>query len=45
MMFETLPEARSKLLSFGTSVEVLEPQELRESMEDFASSIAEFYRQ
>lgn len=45
MMFETLPEARSKLLSFGTSVEVLEPQELRESMEDFASRIAEFYRQ
>ncbi|HEX6479814.1 MAG TPA: YafY family protein [Ktedonobacteraceae bacterium] len=45
MMFETLPEARSKLLGFGTSVEVLEPQELRDSIEDFASRIAEFYRQ
>jgi predicted DNA-binding transcriptional regulator YafY len=43
MMFETLSEARSKLLSFGKSVEVLEPQELRDSMGDFAKGIAEFY--
>ena len=45
MMFETLPEARSKLLGFGTSVEVLEPLELRKSMGDFARQIAEFYHQ
>jgi predicted DNA-binding transcriptional regulator YafY len=44
MMFETLPVARSQLLSFGTSVEVLEPQELRESMADYARRIAEFYK-
>ena len=41
---ETLPEARLKLLAFSTSVEVLEPLELRESMGDFASRIAEFYQ-
>ena len=44
MVFETLPEARSKLLGFGTSVKVLAPQEWRESMGDFASRIAEFYQ-
>lgn len=44
MMFETLPEARSKLLSFGTSIEVLEPLELRESIGEYANRIAEFYR-
>lgn len=44
MMFETLPEARSRLLAFGTSVEVLEPLELRESMRDYASKIAGFYQ-
>jgi len=44
MLFESLPEARSRLLSFGTSVEVLEPQELRNSLADFASRIAEFYK-
>ena len=44
MMFDTLPEARSRLLGFGTSVEVLEPQELRDSMGDFAKEMAEFYR-
>ncbi len=44
MLFESLPEARSRLLGFGTNVEVLEPQDLRDSLADFASRIAEFYR-
>ena len=44
MLFESLPEARSRLLGFGTNVEVLEPQDLRDSMGDFASRIAEFYK-
>jgi predicted DNA-binding transcriptional regulator YafY len=41
--FESLPQARSRLLSFGTLVEVLEPQELRESLADIAARIATFY--
>ena len=44
MLFEALPEARSRLLGFGTNVEVLEPQDLRDSLADFASRIAEFYK-
>jgi len=43
VMFEGLPEARSRLFSLGTRVEVLEPQELRRSLADFAASIATFY--
>lgn len=43
VMFEGLMEARSRLFSLGTMVEVLEPQELRHSLADFAASIATFY--
>jgi predicted DNA-binding transcriptional regulator YafY len=43
ILFETLPEACSRLFSFGTMVEVLEPQELRDSLADIAARIATFY--
>lgn len=43
MTLETLGMARSYVLGFGTMVEVLEPQELRDSVLDFASRIVAFY--
>lgn len=43
ILCETLPEACSRLFSFGTMVEVLEPQELRDSLADIAARIATFY--
>jgi predicted DNA-binding transcriptional regulator YafY len=41
--FESLPQARHHLLSFGTLVEVLEPPELRESIASFAAGVAKLY--
>lgn len=41
--FESLPQARYHLFSFGTKVEVLEPRELRESLGDFAARVAQMY--
>jgi len=41
--FETLEDARARLLSFGRAVEVLEPSALRKSLADYASQIAELY--
>jgi predicted DNA-binding transcriptional regulator YafY len=41
--FESLEVARMELLSFGTLVEVLEPEELRASLANLATSVAEFY--
>lgn len=43
LLFEGLPQARSRLLGLGTMVEVLEPQELRDSLAEFAARIATFY--
>lgn len=43
ILFETLPEACSRLFSFSTMVEVLEPQELRDSLADIAARIVTFY--
>jgi predicted DNA-binding transcriptional regulator YafY len=43
LLFEGLPEARSRLLGLGTMIEVLEPQELRDSLAEFAARIANFY--
>jgi predicted DNA-binding transcriptional regulator YafY len=43
--FETLEEARTRILGFGRAVEVLEPLALRKSIVDFATQIAGFYAQ
>ncbi|MDQ2717979.1 MAG: YafY family transcriptional regulator [Chloroflexota bacterium] len=45
MTFESLEMARGSMLSLGTWVEVLSPQELREHVIDFARGIVEFYEQ
>jgi predicted DNA-binding transcriptional regulator YafY len=44
LSFETLLEARDRILGFGRAVEVLEPEALRKSIIDFATQIASFYR-
>lgn len=41
--FETFEEARKQLLNFGGAVEVIEPQSLRRSVQDFAEQIVEVY--
>jgi len=41
--FESLSQARHHLFSVGTMAEVLEPQELRASLADFAASLARLY--
>jgi predicted DNA-binding transcriptional regulator YafY len=41
--FETLEDARARLLGFGRAVEVLEPAALRKSLADYASQIARLY--
>jgi len=43
LTFETFEAAQGVLLGFGTTAEVLEPQELRDSMGDLAAGIAAFY--
>ncbi len=43
LQFESLSQARTRLFSVGTMVEVLEPLELRESLAQFAAEIAQFY--
>lgn len=43
LTFESLEHARSRMLSWGTLIEVLEPRELRESVIDFATRIAALY--
>ena len=43
--FETFEAARSRILSFGRAIEVLEPQALRKSVVDFANQIDDFYKQ
>ena len=45
LFFESLSHARSHLLGFGTTVEVLEPQELRDSLAEYAVRIAQLYGQ
>lgn len=42
--FESLEDARARLLGLGGAVEVLEPEALRLSMADFAQQIATRYR-
>ena len=44
LTFETLNEARERLLALGGMVEVLEPPELRWSIADYAEQIAKLYR-
>jgi predicted DNA-binding transcriptional regulator YafY len=41
--FESLDEARRRILGFGRAVEVLEPVALRNSVIDFARQIVELY--
>jgi len=41
--FETFEEARKRLLNFGGAVEIIEPQSLRRSVQDFAEQIVEVY--
>jgi predicted DNA-binding transcriptional regulator YafY len=41
--FESLPEARERLLGFGGAVEILEPVALRESVVDFGRQIVSRY--
>ena len=43
LTFETFEGARTSMLGFGTNVEVLEPQELREGVAEFAARIVAFY--
>lgn len=41
--FETFEEARKRLLNFGGAAEVLEPQALRSSIQDFAAQVQAIY--
>jgi predicted DNA-binding transcriptional regulator YafY len=41
--FETLEDARARLLAFGGAVEVLEPRALRDSVQDYAHRIMDLY--
>ncbi len=41
--FETIWDARERILGFGGAVEVLEPEALRKSVIDFATQIVAFY--
>lgn len=43
LVFEDMHFARNRLMGLGTLVEVLEPQELRDSILTLASSLVEFY--
>jgi predicted DNA-binding transcriptional regulator YafY len=43
LRFESFEAARSRILSFGRAMEVLEPQALRKSIHDFANQIVDFY--
>jgi predicted DNA-binding transcriptional regulator YafY len=43
--FETMWDARERILGFGRAVEVLEPEALRHSVIDFAAQIVAFYAQ
>jgi predicted DNA-binding transcriptional regulator YafY len=43
--FETLEDARARILGFGRAVEVLEPTALRKSLADYANQIARLYEQ
>jgi predicted DNA-binding transcriptional regulator YafY len=43
--FETIWDARERILGFGRAVEVLEPEPLRESVIDFAAQIVALYRE
>jgi predicted DNA-binding transcriptional regulator YafY len=41
--FETLPDARARILALGRAVEVLAPQALRDSILDYATQIVDLY--
>jgi predicted DNA-binding transcriptional regulator YafY len=43
LSFETLGEARDRILGFGRAVQVLEPEALRKSVLDFATQIVALY--
>jgi predicted DNA-binding transcriptional regulator YafY len=45
LTFGSFEGARSYILGFGTMVEVLEPQELRQSVIAFARGIVKFYEE
>ena len=44
LVFETLEQARARILSYGGAVEVLEPHALRCSVLDYANQIIQAYR-
>jgi predicted DNA-binding transcriptional regulator YafY len=44
LMFDSLEEARDRILGFGRAVEVLEPEALRRSIIDYATQILQFYQ-
>ena len=44
LRFESLEDARQRLLTFGSAAEILEPEELRLSVLDYAEQIVRFYR-
>jgi predicted DNA-binding transcriptional regulator YafY len=43
LLFEGMPQARSRMFALGTMVEVLQPLELRKSLADSAANIASIY--
>ena len=43
LTFESLEQARGRLLTYGNAIEVLEPKALRLSIEDFAEQICSMY--
>jgi predicted DNA-binding transcriptional regulator YafY len=45
LQFDSFEAARSNIPGFGTFVEVLEPQELRQAVIQVANGIVEFYKQ
>lgn len=44
LFFENLIKARSQLLAYGGAVEVLEPRQLRLSLQDYASQVLSLYK-
>ena len=45
ILFDSLEGARKRLLAFGGAVEVLEPQALRLTMQDYAEQILSRYQE
>jgi len=45
MLFESLENARARILGFGGAIEVLEPLALRRSLADYARQIGAVYEE